>query len=254
MNDITDVKEQFKKRFSELRYETGLSQVKLGKLLKLSPATIGYYENGDRVPDIVTAARIANYFSVSVDYLLGLSDVRSTEQNIKNICKATGLSENAVDGLISAAEWGEPALTKTINLLLSELASDLNCVDKIERGIVAQLKTYLFTTNNDNRTYSVSYSGKLINLSNTDAFAKPEIETVEDFLSCCRIEANEIIEKVLFERLCDTIKKTKNNLKEFQTNNFVFDVHKKNTVDTFIDNCTIEQEDNCNGKHNSKEE
>lgn len=239
MNDITDVKEQFKKRFSELRYETGLSQVKLGKLLKLSPATIGYYENGDRVPDIVTAARIANYFSVSVDYLLGLSDVRSTEQDIKNICKATGLSENAADGLISAAEWGEPALTKTINFLLSELASDLNCADKIESGIVAQLKTYLYTTCNDNRTYSVSYSGKLINLSNTDIFAKPEIETAEDLLSCCRIGANEIIEKVLFERLCDAIKKTKKNLKEIHAENDAFDAYKKNA---------IEQEDNHNGE------
>jgi len=99
MNYKTDVKEQFKKRFAELRAETGLSQLKLGKLLNLSPATIGYYENGDRVPDIVTAARIADYFSVSVDYLLGLSDIKSTEQDMKIACEVTGLSEEAIKNI-----------------------------------------------------------------------------------------------------------------------------------------------------------
>lgn len=99
MNYKTDVKEQFKKRFAELRAETGLSQLKLGKLLNLSPATIGYYENGDRVPDIVTAARIADYFNVSVDYLLGLSDIKSTEQDMKIACEVTGLSEKSINTL-----------------------------------------------------------------------------------------------------------------------------------------------------------
>lgn len=122
MNNITDVKEQFKKRFSELRYETGLSQLKLGKLLKLSPATIGYYENGDRVPDIVTAARIANYFYVSVDYLLGLSDVRSTDQDMKTACEVTGLSQKAVENIAEIANMYDTTLIKQCGLKANPVA------------------------------------------------------------------------------------------------------------------------------------
>lgn len=101
MKEKTNVRSCFKERFAELRAKSGLSQSKLGKALSLSPATIGYYENGDRVPDIVITARIANYFSVSVDYLLGLSDVKSTEQDMKIACEVTGLSEKAVEHLSS---------------------------------------------------------------------------------------------------------------------------------------------------------
>lgn len=101
MKEKTNVKSYFKERFAALRADSGLSQNKLGKALSLSPATIGYYENGDRLPDIETAARIANYFNVSADYLLGLSDVKSTEQDMKTACKVTGLSEKAINNIKS---------------------------------------------------------------------------------------------------------------------------------------------------------
>lgn len=96
MKKQTNVVESFQKHFSELRAESGLSQAKLGKELGLSAATIGYYENGDRLPDIEIAARIATYFHVSVDYLLGLSECKSSEPDMKTACKLTGLSERAI--------------------------------------------------------------------------------------------------------------------------------------------------------------
>lgn len=99
MEEKTNVKSCFKKRFAELRAQSGLSQSKLGKVLSLSPATIGYYENGDRLPDIETAARIAEYFNVSADYLLGLSDTMSTEHDMKTTCEVTGLSEDTIKAL-----------------------------------------------------------------------------------------------------------------------------------------------------------
>lgn len=97
MEKKTNVRESFQKHFSELRAESGLSQAKLGKELGLSAATIGYYENGDRLPDIEIAARIATYFHVSVDYLLGLSECKSAEPDVQTACKVTGLSEMAIE-------------------------------------------------------------------------------------------------------------------------------------------------------------
>lgn len=99
MEEKTNVKRCFKERFSELRAKSGLSQNKLGKALSLSPATIGYYENGSRLPDIETAARIARYFDVSADYLLGLSDAKSVEQDMKNACETTGLTQKAIENM-----------------------------------------------------------------------------------------------------------------------------------------------------------
>lgn len=46
----------------------------LGKVLGLAKQTIHGYENGDRNPDLETLSRIADFFGVSTDYLLGRSD------------------------------------------------------------------------------------------------------------------------------------------------------------------------------------
>lgn len=99
MEKKTNVRKSFQKHFSELRAESGLSQAKLGKELGLSAATIGYYENGDRLPDIEIAARIATYFHVSVDYLLGLSECKSAEPDVQVACMVTGLSESSIETL-----------------------------------------------------------------------------------------------------------------------------------------------------------
>lgn len=63
---------------------------------------IGYYADGSSSPDWESLKFISNYFSVSADYLLGLSDVRSSNPNMKIVCDYTGLSEDAVQALRDA--------------------------------------------------------------------------------------------------------------------------------------------------------
>ncbi len=53
-----------------LRKERKLSLKELGKDLGLAESTISLYETGRRQPDYATLLNIANYFNVSVDYLL----------------------------------------------------------------------------------------------------------------------------------------------------------------------------------------
>ncbi len=72
-----------KNRIKKLRKENDLSQRALAKKLNLSPSTIAMYETGDRKPDSDTLQKIANYFNVSVDYLLGNTDERSPAHKIK---------------------------------------------------------------------------------------------------------------------------------------------------------------------------
>lgn len=55
----------------QLREDKGITQAELGKILSISPSTIGMYEQGRRSPDYDTLNKIADYFGVSTDKLLG---------------------------------------------------------------------------------------------------------------------------------------------------------------------------------------
>lgn len=62
-------------RLRELRREKGISQLKLAIDLNMNQNTVSRYENSEREADYETLIRIADYFGVSVDYLLGRTDI-----------------------------------------------------------------------------------------------------------------------------------------------------------------------------------
>lgn len=64
----------FAERLKELRAETGISQAKLAKEIKISQAIIAFWESDKREPTLELAKRVAIYFKVSTDYLCGLED------------------------------------------------------------------------------------------------------------------------------------------------------------------------------------
>jgi len=63
-------------RLKELREERRLSQEGLALKLNVSQSTISAYEVGDRTPDLETLTAIAHFFDVSLDYLVGLSNLK----------------------------------------------------------------------------------------------------------------------------------------------------------------------------------
>ncbi|MFC3773737.1 helix-turn-helix domain-containing protein [Paenibacillus sp. GCM10012303] len=63
-------------RLAALRNEMGLSQYQLADKLEFSRGQIGNYEQGTREPDFATLIKIADFFEVSTDYLLGRSSER----------------------------------------------------------------------------------------------------------------------------------------------------------------------------------
>ena len=62
------------KRLRELREQKGISQLKLAMDLSLNQNSISRYETGEREADYKTLVALADYFRVSVDYLLGRTD------------------------------------------------------------------------------------------------------------------------------------------------------------------------------------
>lgn len=60
-----------------LREEKGLSQQRLAEMLNISQQAVFKYEKTASEPDISTLVRLADIFDVSVDFLIGNSDIRS---------------------------------------------------------------------------------------------------------------------------------------------------------------------------------
>lgn len=61
-------------RLKELRKERGITQLKLAMDLGLSQNTVSRYETGEREADYKTLIVLADYFGVSIDYLLERTD------------------------------------------------------------------------------------------------------------------------------------------------------------------------------------
>jgi transcriptional regulator with XRE-family HTH domain len=62
------------KRLIELRKKKRITQMEISKKLGIARSTYAGYENGDRKPDSEMIIKLANYFGVSIDYLLCRTD------------------------------------------------------------------------------------------------------------------------------------------------------------------------------------
>ncbi|MBC8061726.1 MAG: helix-turn-helix transcriptional regulator [Clostridiaceae bacterium] len=65
----------FKDRLKALRQDGDLTQIELSKILNISRTTISGYESADVEPGFEILNKIADYFNVSVDYLLNRTDI-----------------------------------------------------------------------------------------------------------------------------------------------------------------------------------
>lgn len=83
-------------RLYECREKTGMKQADVARALNVQRQQISYYENDSRQPDLDRLKELARLYGVSTDYLLGMTDVSSSDLEIKEVCNYTGLSENAV--------------------------------------------------------------------------------------------------------------------------------------------------------------
>jgi len=67
---------------AKLREELGLTRKEVAEKLNIDQTTYGKYELSKRQPDYDTLQKIASFFNVSVDYLLGRTNVRNSNNNI----------------------------------------------------------------------------------------------------------------------------------------------------------------------------
>ena len=83
-------------RLKMIRTAAGLSQREMAERVGVSNKVLSFYEQGRNTPDAFFIARFAEVNQCSADYLLGLSDVKTQQTDVRTICHQTGLSEKAV--------------------------------------------------------------------------------------------------------------------------------------------------------------
>lgn len=74
----------FAKRLRQLREEKEMTQKDIANIVGTTDNAIGNYERGTRMPDAEMLTRLSSIFDVSIDYLLGRTDIRNAEDKISN--------------------------------------------------------------------------------------------------------------------------------------------------------------------------
>ena len=113
----------------ELRIVCGLTLKELGEQLGLAESTIHCYETGKREPDIQTLIKIAQYFEVSVDELLGLDTPEQKRQPVP---------QAATPKIKFTEDWIRKQISATA-ALYREYREELNVCEQQE----AQLKKHM---------------------------------------------------------------------------------------------------------------
>ncbi len=72
----------FGNRLRLLREEKGMKQKEIGGLLGVKESSVGKYENEQRTPPPKSINKLADFFQVSSDFLLGRSDIRLSAEEV----------------------------------------------------------------------------------------------------------------------------------------------------------------------------
>ncbi|MZK53144.1 helix-turn-helix domain-containing protein [Clostridium beijerinckii] len=137
----------FSERLKELRIEQNITLDKLSEILETTKATLSRYENNLREPRAEFVEKCANHFNVSVDYILGRTDIKSSpndksnmndikltkkdEKDIeKSLTQTLDLLQNSQDGLMFD---GEPIDDLTRELLANSLKNSMEIAKKLAK-------------------------------------------------------------------------------------------------------------------------
>ena len=86
-----------------LRARRGLSQQQLASVINVSQQSINKYENHDVEPNIDTLCAIADYFNVSIDFLIGRTDIDRKIENT-SFCELNESEEQLISFWRSLSE------------------------------------------------------------------------------------------------------------------------------------------------------
>lgn len=149
------------KRLLYLRNKLGLTQEELAKIFCMSRSTYAQYEVDRRKPDYDTLQKIADYFKVSTDFLLGRTEDSIIEEynfpsRLKMIRELNGISLKQLAEIlnisptdVSRFETGQKYPSPSTLIIL---ADSLNCSVDFLLGRITDPRPYLHESQQDYNT------------------------------------------------------------------------------------------------------
>ena len=108
--------------FSRRLQELVTDPAALAKYLGCTVQAVNQYKTNSAFPKTENLIKIAEYYQVSLDYLMGFTSVPNVDTSIQSVNEVTGLSVGAIEKLHDIKE-SNPAFSEIISLLLD----DSNC-------------------------------------------------------------------------------------------------------------------------------
>lgn len=150
-------------RIKELCEKRGISINKLESEVGMSQYSITRWKSSNS-PTVDKLLRVAQYFRVSLDYLVGQADVASPSPEVQATCNLTGLSEESVINLAQLRQTGG-SKSKVKLLAINQLLED-DGVEEWGNSLLQYLADYLFaedvSKNNIQFTAQVSESADIL--------------------------------------------------------------------------------------------
>lgn len=100
-------KDTFPKRLRELIDDSDMSLRDIAADMGISFTVLSDWQCGNKAPRVDNFVKIADYFDVSCDWLLGLSDTKKINMSIRGMSELTGLHPETVEILHSDKTWTE---------------------------------------------------------------------------------------------------------------------------------------------------
>ncbi len=118
----------FAERLKTERKNNNINQTQLAEKLYLDRSSISKYESGKQIPETPTLEKLADFFDVSIDYLLGKTDIRNYDDNSSLDSINKNLNVNNLKTL--AAHFDEEEFTE----------DDLDDIENFIKFIVSKKK------------------------------------------------------------------------------------------------------------------
>ena len=123
-----DMMATFAERLKTERKNNNITQTQLAEKLYLDRSSISKYESGKQIPETPTLEKLADFFDVSIDYLLGKTDIRNYDDTSSLDSINKNLNVNNLKTL--AAHFDEEEFTE----------DDLDDIENFIKFIVSKKK------------------------------------------------------------------------------------------------------------------
>jgi transcriptional regulator with XRE-family HTH domain len=133
-NQDLKFREIFGKRLKQLRLENGFelkplaAELRLKYNIEISYGSIANYERAFRVPTLSLLAKIADFFDVSTDYLMGITDVKNAKVLQTSIFDSEGKEHNVKVAVDKDSDLAKMPVGEVIELIkkIKNLGIDFN--------------------------------------------------------------------------------------------------------------------------------